>query len=185
MVRTKHVLTSLIALPAIALVVAGCGSGGGSVAAANAPTKAASSTSSSTAALMVASKANVGRVLVDAQGRTLYRYTPDHAGQSTCMGTCAQLWPPATATGSGPFTAAGIKGTVATLTRPGGVKQLTFNGMPLYRFAEDASTADANGQGVDHIWFVIPAKGSAGSSRSAAVSPASTPTPTPTSSNGY
>jgi predicted lipoprotein with Yx(FWY)xxD motif len=184
MVHKKHALTSLIALPAIALVVAGCG-GGGSVAAVKAPSKSASNTSSSTAALMVASKANVGRVLVDARGRTLYRYTPDHAGKSTCMGTCAQSWPPATATGSGPFTATGIKGTVASLTRPGGVKQLTLNGMPLYRFAGDASTADANGQGVGHIWFVIPAKTGAGTSQSAAVSPAGTPSPKPTSSNGY
>jgi predicted lipoprotein with Yx(FWY)xxD motif len=183
MTRTKPALASLLALPAIALVAAGCGSGGGNVAAAKAPTKAASNTSSSTAALKVASQAKVGRVLVDAQGRTLYRYTPDHAGKSVCFGTCAKIWPPATATGSGLLTATGIKGTVATLTRPGGAKQLTLNGTPLYRFAKDTSTHDANGQGVGHIWFVIPAKSSAGSTGSAAVSPASTATPT--SSNGY
>jgi predicted lipoprotein with Yx(FWY)xxD motif len=182
MPHTKPALASLIALPAIALAAAGCGSGG-NVAAAQAPAKAASKTSSSTAALMVAAQKKVGRVLVDAQGRTLYRYTPDHAGKSVCFGSCAKIWPPATATGAGPFTATGIKGTVATLTRPGGAKQLTFNGMPLYRFASDTSAHDANGQGVGHIWFVIPAKGRAGSTRSAAVSPASAATPT--SSTGY
>jgi predicted lipoprotein with Yx(FWY)xxD motif len=184
MVRSKQVLTSLIGLPAIALVAAACGSGGGNVAAGTAPMKMASS-SSSTTALKVASKGKLGRVLVDAQGRTLYRYTPDHAGQSTCAGTCAKIWPPATVTGSGPFTGTGIKGTVATLTRAGGAKQLSFDGMPLYRFTGDASTADANGQGVQHIWFVIPAKSSAGSTQPAAAPSTGTPAPKSTSSYGY
>ena len=144
-----------VALPAIALAACGSsssnsgGSGSGS----------SQSASGGTPVLKAATKAKVGRVLVDAKGFTLYRYTPDgHGGKSVCMGECIRLWPPATVKGAGPLTASGVKGTVGTTTRPNGAKQLTLDGMPLYRFVKDTSKADANGQGFEHIWFVLPAK---------------------------
>jgi predicted lipoprotein with Yx(FWY)xxD motif len=147
----KRLIPLFALLPVLALAACGGASYGGG---------GSSTSSAAPAVLHVSSKANVGSILVDAQGRTLYRYAPDHGGgKSTCLGACAKPWPPATVEGSGPLTAAGVKGTVSTTTRPDGMKQLAFDGMPLYRFAQDTTKADANGQGVQNIWFVIPAKG--------------------------
>ena len=157
-------LLAILAIAPLVVALAACGSssyGGGS-----STSSQSSAASSSPAVLMVASKAKLGPILVDAQGRTLYRYTPDHDGKSTCTGACATAWPPATIQGSGPLTA-GVKGTVSTTTRSDGTKQLTFDGMPLYRFAQDTTKADANGQGAEHVWFVVPAKGAKSSGGSA------------------
>src|SRR5579864_3230255 len=42
-----------------------------------------------------------GQILVDAQGRTLYLFTPDDGMSSPqCTGSCAQTWPPLKASGS-------------------------------------------------------------------------------------
>jgi predicted lipoprotein with Yx(FWY)xxD motif len=149
---------AILALAPVVVALAACGSSssGGS--------SQSSAASSKPSVLHVASKAKVGSILVDAQGRTLYHYTPDHRGQSTCTGACAAAWPPATVNGSGPLTATGVKGTVTTTMRASGAKQLAFAGMPLYRFSADSTTSDAKGQGAQHIWFVIPAKGKASGS---------------------
>jgi predicted lipoprotein with Yx(FWY)xxD motif len=154
----KRPVAFLAVVPAV-LALAACGSsssGGGS-----SPSSNSSAASATSPVLRVASKAKLGPILVDAQGRTLYRYAPDHGGKSTCTGGCSMEWPPATVRGSGALTAAGVKGTVATTTRPDGTTQLSFDGKPLYRFAQDTTKADANGQGLEHSWFVIPAKGAA------------------------
>ncbi len=137
-------LLAILALGPLVVALAACGGSG---------------SSGSTHVLHVASKAKVGSVLVDAQGRTLYRYTPDHRGKSTCMGGCAAAWPPAIVSASAALDATGVKGSVATTMRADGARQLTFDGMPLYRFSEDRASSDAKGQGALHIWFVIPAKG--------------------------
>jgi predicted lipoprotein with Yx(FWY)xxD motif len=139
-------LLAILALGPVVVVLAACGS-------------SSSSSSGSSSVLRVASKANVGPILVDARGRTLYRYTPDHGGKSTCTGGCAAAWPPATVSGSRPLAATGVKGAVTTTTRANGAKQLALDGMPLYRFSADSTTSDAKGQGAEHTWFVIPAKG--------------------------
>jgi predicted lipoprotein with Yx(FWY)xxD motif len=156
MLRPRHIIGSLVAPAAIALAVAGCG-GGPRAAAASSATPA-----SAHGALAVATKPHVGSILVDARGRTLYRFAPDRRGRSTCAGACARIWPPAVAPRSRPATATGVKGTVGTTTRADGTRQLTFDGMPLYRFVQDTSTADAKGQGVDRF-LTIPAKAGAGS----------------------
>jgi predicted lipoprotein with Yx(FWY)xxD motif len=36
----------------------------------------------------------LGPVLVGPDGRVLYGFTNDLNGQSTCVGTCADAWPP-------------------------------------------------------------------------------------------
>lgn len=174
-----------VALPAIALAACGSSnSNSGSNGSSSNQSQSQSASTGKTAVLRTATKANVGRVLVDAHGFTLYRYTPDgRQGKSVCMGSCIRFWPPATVKGAGPFTASGVKGTIGTTTRPDGAKQLTLNGMPLYRFVKDTNKADANGQGFEHIWFVLPAKKA--SSTSSANAGASSNTTTTKTSGGY
>lgn len=162
---------SILALVPVVVGLAACGSSG------SGGSGQSSGASATPTVLNVASKAKVGAVLVDAQGRTLYRYTPDRGGRSTCTGGCAAAWPPATVSGSAPLTATGVHGAVTTTTRPDGTKQLAFDGKPLYHFSGDSAKTDAKGQGVDNIWFVIPAKG--------AKSGATAGTTTTTSRGGY
>jgi predicted lipoprotein with Yx(FWY)xxD motif len=130
----------------LALALAACGSSSND--------KSRSGRSTAKAIVASAQKAKVGRVIVDAQGRTLYRFTAEAQGRPVCTGACVSTWLPATVT-----TASGLPAHVATVKRDDGTLQLTYNGHPLYRYSGDSSTADANGQGVGGQWFVIKAGG--------------------------
>jgi predicted lipoprotein with Yx(FWY)xxD motif len=141
-------IAALLALPAVSVVLAACGSGsshgGGST------TRATGS-----AVVTSAKKAKVGSVIVDAQGRTLYRFTAEAEGLPVCTGACVGTWRPALAS-----TASGLPAHVATVRRPdGGDLQLTYDGHPLYRYAGDRSKADAKGEGVGGQWFVVKSGG--------------------------
>jgi predicted lipoprotein with Yx(FWY)xxD motif len=105
-------------------------------------------------ALQTKQDKTLGTILADAKGLTLYAFTKDAPNQSNCTGQCATNWPPLTAT-AGPALAAGLQGTLGTTARPDGTSQLTYNGMPLYRFAKDQDAGDAYGQGVGGVWFVV------------------------------
>ena len=132
----------------LALVLAACGSSYGG--------NGGSTNSGSGAKPTIASaeKAKVGRVVVDAQGRTLYRFTAEAQGRPVCTGACVSTWPPATVA-----SASGLPAHVATVKRDDGALQLTYDGHPLYRYSGDSSTADANGEGVGGQWFVVKAGG--------------------------
>jgi len=151
-------------LGAIVLGAAACGSSG---AASTTTTKAAPPAFT----VSTVHSASLGTILVDQSGLTLYRFTPDGTGKTTCTGACAQAWPPLvlpTATthlaGQGGVTASEL----GTITRPGGAKQVTFKGMPLYRFAGDTAAGQTKGQGVEGSWFVV--------STTASATPAAAPT---------
>lgn len=121
----------------------------------------------------------MGTVLVAADGHTLYRLTTDTPTTSTCTGSCGQLWPPLTVpAGTTPRAAAGMTGTLGTITRSDGTVQVTYQGHPLYTYAPDTTASDVLGQGVGGVWFVVSASGS---STTAATS---TP-PTTAKSGGY
>jgi len=124
------------------------------------PTATASSAAGSTTAsftVQAANNAALGEtILVNAQGATLYRYDRDSAGTSNCTGSCATVWPPL-ATAVGTLTAgSGVTGTLATISRADGSKQVTYNGMPLYTFEQDAKPGDATGDGVNSFHVVTP-----------------------------
>src|SRR5262249_58411694 len=48
----------------------------------------------STGATLKVGSTGLGRVLVTAQGKTLYLWAGDHGRTSTCYGDCAEYWPP-------------------------------------------------------------------------------------------
>jgi predicted lipoprotein with Yx(FWY)xxD motif len=93
---------------------------------------------------------------------TLYLFTKDTKGttKSACTGQCLSAWPPALVGASAP-TASGVTGTVGSITGPGGGKQLTLNGWPLYYYVQDKAPGDLLGQGVGNIWWVIGTTGNA------------------------
>ncbi len=98
---------------------------------------------------------DLGRILVDADGRTLYVFLPDEQGASTCYDDCEANWPPLTVEGD-PAGGDGVDGSMlGTAEREDGSAQVTYDGWPLYRFASDATADDVNGQGVGGVWYVI------------------------------
>lgn len=101
------------------------------------------------------SNATVGAYVVGFNGMTLYTYSRDSAGNSTCYGSCAALWPPYTVTSTANLTAeAPLSGTVGTTMRTDGTTQLTYNGMPLYFYQKDTAPGQTTGQGVGGVWYV-------------------------------
>ncbi len=100
---------------------------------------------------------DIGTILVDGDGRTLYLFTPDNQGESTCHDQCADAWPPLT---SPALAGEGIdQALLGTSPRTDGSLQTTYNGWPLYYFANDAAPGDTNGQGLNNVWFVVDGAG--------------------------
>ena len=103
----------------------------------------------------------VGKVLVAANGRTLYLFTADKGKKSTCYGHCAAYWPPLTA--RKPSVGAGLKASMlGTTKRKDGKLQVTYHGHPLYYFLPDKKAGDINGQGYVHFggtWWTVSAAG--------------------------
>jgi predicted lipoprotein with Yx(FWY)xxD motif len=105
-----------------------------------------------------ASRGGLGVILTDGVGGpTLYRYTPDGTGPSTCSGECAQAWPPLTAASASAVTAgSGVPAAdLGTVARSGGSLQVTYKGMPLYTYVGDTQPSQTSGQGVGGVWYVV------------------------------
>lgn len=106
-------------------------------------------------ALTTASVGDLGTVLTDAGGMTLYRFDEDSPdpSRSTCEGGCADRWPPLLVD-SADFGVQGVdRALVGTTTRADGRLQATVAGWPLYRFADDRLCGEAKGHGAGGTWF--------------------------------
>jgi predicted lipoprotein with Yx(FWY)xxD motif len=104
---------------------------------------------------VVAGETALGRALTDLGGRTLYAFTRDKGGKSSCYDDCSTTWPALTV--EGPVTAgeSAEADWVATTERSDGTTQVTYKGMPLYYYAGDTQPGDTNGQGVGDVWFAV------------------------------
>lgn len=165
---------------AVLAAATACGASGASSANTSATTTGASAPVTVTAA----QRGTLGVILVDDSGRTLYRFSTDGVGKTTCTGECATIWPPLTLPAGSDHTAAsgGISASaLGTIVRPDGTRQVTFEGMPLYRYAGDTKAGETNGQGVDGTWFVVSA--TASSTTTTSVPPATATTTPPSSHN--
>ncbi|MFJ8074719.1 hypothetical protein ACIQ7Q_12495 [Streptomyces sp. NPDC096176] len=104
-------------------------------------------------------ESDLGTILVDDQGRTLYGFTKDKPGQANCDADCIAVWP---ALISAKDVTAG-EGTDASLLKEiklgAGAEQAVYGDWPLYYYVGDVTAGDVNGQGLDDEWFVIAADG--------------------------
>ena len=127
------------------------------VAAATAAALALASPTSSSARVDIA-KTNLGRILVDSKGITLYDFPPDKGKVSVCYGACAALWPPLITHGK-PVAGHGARASlVGTTKRKDGKLQVTYGGHPLYYFVTDRKPGQTTGQGLNQFgapWWVI------------------------------
>jgi predicted lipoprotein with Yx(FWY)xxD motif len=101
-----------------------------------------------------------GPLLVGPDGMTLYLFTNDRPGVSTCYEQCAASWPPLVVgfdpSGILPLAADGVVGELGWTDRDDGRRQLTYDGMPLYGWVGDRAAGDTSGHGVNDVWFVVP-----------------------------
>ncbi len=91
---------------------------------------------------------------------TAYLFEADKGTASTCTGACAAAWPPVLAEGTPTASTQAVSADLGTITRAGGVKQVTYKGHPLYDFVKDKD--DAYGEGVKVFgatWYVLAPSG--------------------------
>jgi predicted lipoprotein with Yx(FWY)xxD motif len=161
--RHSSLLTASVA-SALLLLTAACGSSD--------PAAAPAASSSAAAGVAVPPPSEVtalkmattplGEVVTDGDGRTLYLFSTDgrDATQSACTGACLEAWPPALV-GSAAPSVSGVTGKLGSITAPGGGRQLTLGGWPLYYYGRDAAVGDTKGQAVGNVWWVLDGSGSA------------------------
>ena len=151
--KTTSIRRSAAALALLAL--AGCGSStyGGSSSSAS---SSSSSAAAASGAVLSTANSSLGRVVVDADGRTVYVFDKDTAapGKSACTGACQAMWPPVQAT-SGELTVRDVTGQIGTITRADGTKQVTLGGMPLYSYSGDSHAGDVTGQAFGGVWWAV------------------------------
>jgi predicted lipoprotein with Yx(FWY)xxD motif len=114
--------------------------------------------------LVALGKTALGKVLVDARGRTLYLFEKDKRGKSTCYGACANYWPPLLSPAKA-RPGSGVRASLLGLTRrANGKQQVTYAGHPLYTYAGDTKVGQTTGEGLKDFgasWDVVSATGRA------------------------
>lgn len=138
----------------VGLALAGCGGASGS---AHSVSPAAATMNTST---IKTSHSPVGDILVDGSGRTLYLFTADgkNTNSMNCDAACMKLWPHMEGK---PHAGAGVDANLIGHTKGSGTPQVTYAGHPLYYYAKDRKAGDLKGQGIDKVWYVLNAKGTA------------------------
>jgi predicted lipoprotein with Yx(FWY)xxD motif len=107
---------------------------------------------------------SLGKTLVDASGRTLYLFEGDSRNVSRLSSAGLSVWPRFVA--AGPVTAGnGVQmAKLGRTTSPSGVRQVTYNGHPLYYYVGDSKAGSTRGQALNEfgaLWYVLRSAGNA------------------------
>jgi predicted lipoprotein with Yx(FWY)xxD motif len=116
------------------------------------------------APLSTANNAEEGEYLVDPSGMSLYTFKADTQGSegtaavSACEADCLGVWPPLIAIEQ-PVGDDNVRAELlGKITRSDGSEQVTYNGWPLYYYAEDAEPGDIKGDDIESFgedWYLI------------------------------
>ncbi len=170
--RKTYALALMAALAA--LVIAGCGGGGSSTSSESSeattassgegakPVTAAPNAEKGTVFVSLGNAGDLGMVLVDSKGMTLYEFKKDKGTESSCYGACEQAWPPLLTTGEPQPSNGTDAALLGTTKRKDGTTQVTYNGRPLYGFAGDKKPGEANGNDFSEFgaqWYALTAQG--------------------------
>lgn len=159
--KTWTSLATFLAVPLAVVALAGCGNSGNS---SNSSSAAPPKTSDGRSATIGVANESLGKILVNSQGRTLYLFRKDTGTTSTCTGACAANWPPLLENGTPAIGSGANASLLGTTTRPDRMKQITYNGHPLYTFVKDTKSGDTNGQGLNFfggLWYAVSPAGDA------------------------
>jgi len=163
-----------IAVLALAIVAAGCGSsnsnssstsasgGGGGLygGGGSSTTKAPVSSGGAAAVVAVSSDPKLGKFLVDSKGNTLYYFENDkqNGNSSACTGACASVWPAYTTSGAPKAQKGATASKLGTIKGSAGSTQVTYNGWPLYTYTVDSAPGQTNGEDIKSFggtWYVL------------------------------
>jgi predicted lipoprotein with Yx(FWY)xxD motif len=169
-------LATLAVLAAAGLAIAGCGSSDNSTTGSESAYGGSSSGSSSEgrygegsntasaspeatgAAVVSAAQTNLGKVIVDSKGFTLYLFKKDKGTTSSCYGPCAEFWPPLTTEGKPQSGEGAMAAKLGTTQRKDGTEQVTYAGHPLYTYEEDKKPGDTKGNDLNIFggqWYAV------------------------------
>lgn len=154
---TKRQLFALTSAPLL-LALSACGGSSGN---SYSGTSAKASSSTTTRPGLAVATTSLGKVLVDADGMTVYLLTADKPGKSTCDSSCLAYWPVVPPLGKG-AKPAGVMAPVASTTTPSGKPIETVGGWPLYTFVQDKAPGDVTGEGVKSFggtWYAVSPSG--------------------------
>ncbi|MFJ3961830.1 SCO0930 family lipoprotein [Streptomyces sp. NPDC090036] len=104
--------------------------------------------------------AELGTLVEDADGKTLYRFDKDSAWPMKigCVDACTDTWKPAK-----PVDKDKVNGIapelIGKVKRPDGTEQLTIDCWPVYSFTGDKEPGDTTGHNNKGLWFAITDKG--------------------------
>ncbi|WP_199036551.1 COG4315 family predicted lipoprotein [Glycomyces salinus] len=164
----KSGLGAAAAILAAAMALAACGDGddggsdgGGGYGGVPDTDGEEETTTEAASATVATGETSLGEVLVDGEGMTLYLFTDDTDGTSTCYEQCEENWPPLLVEGTADVGGAADEALLGTTERDDGSTQVTYNDWPLYYWAADTAPGDVDGQGVGGVWFVLDAEGNA------------------------
>src|SRR3954447_14454303 len=154
---------------AAAIGLAACGGG-------HSTADAAPSGANAANAPAVAVKKISGTSVLAYRGHSLYSPTQERHGHITCTGQCVKVW--------GVVKASAKKGSkvhhLGSITRPGGKKQLTYKGKPLYTFVPEGK-GKLSGDGLKDSFGAHSSWGQVVTTKKST----STQMPPPAPTNGY
>ena len=109
----------------------------------------------SVADVLLSEDPELGMILTDAEGYTLYYFTRDALPDTSfCTGGCVTNWPlfytPDLAVGEGLDS-----DDFSSIEHPDGGMQTTYKGWPLYYFYNDLNPGETNGEAVGNVWFAV------------------------------
>ncbi len=105
----------------------------------------ASGASTAATTLKVTQNASWGPTLSLTNGDTVYAFAKDTKNKSNCSGACAVDWPPVLlARGQKTPDGVGVR-DLGVIKRANGTDQVTYEGIPLYRFVGDKQPGQVNG----------------------------------------
>jgi len=110
------------------------------------------------AVVKVMNTPDLGKVIVDAEGMTMYDFHKDKGTTSSCYGACAEAWPPLLTEGEPTAMGGAEASLLGTTMRKDGTTQVTYNGHPLYGFVEDQKPGETNGNDIDGFgaqWYAL------------------------------
>jgi len=173
----KKTIYGLCLLALMAVAIAGCGGGdstsGGSVYGGGGgesteetssggryggENTTASSNGGGAGIVKAAKVGDLGTIIVDSEGLTLYDFHKDKGGVSSCYGACAGAWPPLLTEGEPQAEAGAMASQLGTTKRKDGTVQVTYNGWPLYTYVGDKGPGEANGNDFSQFgaqWYAL------------------------------
>jgi predicted lipoprotein with Yx(FWY)xxD motif len=106
----------------------------------------------------------LGKVLVDAHGRTLYLFKGDRPNVSRLSRAGLAVWPAFAWIGRPRAEGGARAASIGMIIGRSGRRQVTYNRHPLYYYVGDQGPGETNGQGLNQfggLWYVLAANGNA------------------------